>query len=150
MTPSDRAITESAAALLIGNELLSGKVEERNLAPLATTLRALGIRLERALVVADDRAIVARDVAALSASYDVVFTSGGVGPTHDDVTLEGVADGFGVATEIHPHRAGLGPCHYGAACTRDHLLMARVPVGAELRASPEVQWPTVVMRNVWV
>jgi molybdopterin-biosynthesis enzyme MoeA-like protein len=150
MTPSDRAITESAAALIIGNEVLSGKVEERNLAPLATTLRALGIRLERALIIGDDRARVAGEVRALSASHDVVFTSGGVGPTHDDVTLQAVADGFGVPIEIHPHLAGLVRSHYGAACTSDHLLMARVPVGAELRACPDVQWPTVVMRNVWV
>jgi molybdenum cofactor synthesis domain-containing protein len=150
MASSVRAITRNAAALLIGNELLSGKVEERNLAPLATSLRALGIRLERALIIGDDRAAVAREVRSLSAGHDVVFTSGGVGPTHDDVTLEGVADGFAVATEIHPHLAGLVKSHYGAACTPDHLLMARVPVGAQLRASPEVQWPTVVMRNVWV
>jgi molybdopterin-biosynthesis enzyme MoeA-like protein len=148
--PAERAITHTAAALLIGNELLSGKVEERNLAPLATSLRALGIRLERALIVGDDRAAVARDVRALSAAHDVVFTSGGVGPTHDDVTLEGVADGFGVGIEIHPHLAGLVQAHYGTACTSDHLLMARVPIGAELRASAEVAWPTVVMRNVWV
>ena len=148
--PAERAIIHTAAALLIGNELLSGKVEDRNLAPLATTLRALGIRLERALIVGDDRAAVARDVRALSTSHDVVFTSGGVGPTHDDVTLEGVADGFGVGIEIHPHLAGLVQAHYGTACTPDHLLMARVPIGAELRASSEVQWPTVVMRNVWV
>src|SRR4051794_2005901 len=107
MTPSDRAITESAAALIIGNEVLSGKVEERNLAPLATTLRALGIRLERALIIGDDRARVAGEVRAPSASHDVVFTSGGVGPTHDDVTLQAVADGFGVPIEIHPHLAGL-------------------------------------------
>jgi molybdopterin-biosynthesis enzyme MoeA-like protein len=147
---SDRAITRTAAALLIGNELLSGKVQEQNLAPLAALLRALGIRLERALVVGDDRAAVAHDVSALSAGHDVVFTSGGVGPTHDDVTLEAVAAGFGVPTEIHPRLAALVRAHYGVACTDDHLLMARVPAGAELRASPDVQWPTVVMGNVWV
>src|SRR5262245_40245715 len=150
MASSERAIIRNAAALLIGNELLSGKVEDRNLAPLATTLRALGIRLERALVVGDDREAVAQEVRALRAGHDVVFTSGGVGPTHDDVTLEAVANGFDVATEIHPHLAALVQSHYGASCTPAHLLMARVPSGAELRASPEVQWPTVVMRNVWV
>ncbi len=144
------ATTHTAAALLVGNELLSGKVKERNLAPLAATLRALGIRLERAAVVADERSAIAAEVRAMSARYDVVFTSGGVGPTHDDVTLEGVADGFGVATEIHPHLAALLKALYGERCTDDHLLMARVPVGSELRTSPEVKWPTVVMRNVWV
>jgi molybdenum cofactor synthesis domain-containing protein len=145
-----RAVTHTAAALLIGNEILSGKVEDENLAPLATTLRALGIRLNRALVLGDERATVAREVRALSAAHDVVFTSGGVGPTHDDITLEAVADGFGVATEIHPQLAALVKAHYGAACTADHLLMARAPVGAQLRSSREVLWPTIVMHNVWV
>jgi molybdenum cofactor synthesis domain-containing protein len=142
--------TETAALVLVGNELLSGKVQERNLEPLALTLRALGIRLERVVVVADDRAAIAAEVRAASAAHDVVFTSGGVGPTHDDVTLEGVADGFGVPLESHPTLVALVRALYGERCTEDHLLMARVPAGSELKASPEVKWPTVVMRNVWV
>lgn len=150
MQPSAQAITKTAAAVLVGNELLSGKVKECNLAPLAVTLRALGIRLERVVVVGDDRAAIAAEVRSASAAYDVVFTSGGVGPTHDDVTLEGVAEGFGVSTEIHPHLANLLRAVYGERCTEHHLLMARVPIGGELRTSPEVKWPTVVMRNVWV
>jgi molybdenum cofactor synthesis domain-containing protein len=150
MATPNRAIVSTAAALLVGNELLSGKVEEQNLAPLAVTLRALGIRLERAVVVGDDREAIAAEVRALSPHFDVVFTSGGVGPTHDDVTLEAVAQGFGVPVEIHPELAQLLRAHYGERCTRDHLLMARVPRGSELKASPDVQWPTVVTRNVWV
>ena len=150
MVHGAQAITKTAAALLVGNELLSGKVVDKNLAPLAATLRALGIRLSRAAVVGDDRRAIAGEVSAMSRDHDVVFTSGGVGPTHDDVTLEGVADGFGVGTEIHPHLADLLRAFYGERCTDDHLLMARVPVGSELRSSSEVRWPTVVMRNVWV
>lgn len=142
--------TETAALLLVGNELLSGKVQERNLEPLATTLRALGIRLERAVVIGDDRSLIADEVRAASARHHVVFTSGGVGPTHDDVTLEGVADGFGVPLEQHPHLVSLLRAVYGERCTAEHLLMARAPRGCELLSSPEVKWPTVVMRNVWV
>jgi molybdenum cofactor synthesis domain-containing protein len=145
-----QTITRTAAAVLVGNELLNGKVKECNLAPLAVTLRALGIRLERAVVVGDDRAAIAAEVRASSGRHDVVFTSGGVGPTHDDVTLEGVAEGFGVSVEIHPRLAELLRGVYGERCTENHLLMARVPVGSELKTSPEVKWPTVVMRNVWV
>jgi molybdenum cofactor synthesis domain-containing protein len=141
---------ETAALVLVGNELLSGKVQERNLEPLAGALRALGIRLERVVVVGDQRPAIADEVRAASARFDVVFTSGGVGPTHDDVTLEGVADGFGVPLEQHPRLVALLREVYGERCTEDHLLMARVPAGSELRASPEVKWPTVVMRNVWV
>jgi molybdenum cofactor synthesis domain-containing protein len=140
----------TAAAVLIGNELLSGKVAEQNLAPLASTLGALGIRLTRACVIGDDRGQIASVVNTLSTSHDVVFTSGGVGPTHDDVTVEAVAQGFGVGTLLDPHLCELLRSVYGAACTDDHLLMARVPVGSELRSSPEVRWPTVVMRNVWI
>lgn len=142
--------TETAALVLVGNELLSGKVQERNLEPLAATLRALGIRLMRVIVIADDREAIAEEVRAASARYDVVFTSGGVGPTHDDVTLEGVADGFGVALERHPLLVTLLRALYGERCTEEHLMMARVPAGAELLDNPEIKWPTVVMRNVWV
>jgi molybdenum cofactor synthesis domain-containing protein len=149
MAPTPQSAS-TAAFVLVGNELLSGKVQERNLEPLAATLRALGIRLERVVVVADERAAIAQEVRAASARYDVVFTSGGVGPTHDDVTLEGVADGFGVPVESHPHLVALLREVYGERCTEDHLLMARVPAGSELKSSPDVKWPTVVMRNVWV
>ncbi|HTV20431.1 MAG TPA: competence/damage-inducible protein A [Polyangiaceae bacterium] len=141
---------ETAALVLVGNELLSGKVQERNLEPLAATLRALGIKLARVVVVADDTAQIAAEVRAASAGYDVVFTSGGVGPTHDDVTLQGVADGFGVQLEPHPHLVALLRSLYGERCTDDHLLMARAPVGAELHSNAEIKWPVVVMRNVWV
>jgi molybdenum cofactor synthesis domain-containing protein len=148
--PRPANIVRTAALLIVGNELLSGKVQERNLEPLAVTLRALGILLERVVVVGDDRERIADEVRAASSRYDVVFTSGGVGPTHDDVTLEGVAAGFGVPLESHPRLTSLLEAVYGERCTADHLLMARVPAGSELKSSPDVKWPTVVMRNVWV
>lgn len=150
MAQSNKVSVATAAALLIGNELLSGKVAERNLAPLAATLRSLGVRLSSARVVGDDRAFIASSVRELSEAHDVVFTSGGVGPTHDDVTLEAVAEGFGVQTELHPHLCSLLRDVYGDACTDDHLRMARVPRGSRLLSSPEVKWPTVVMHNVWI
>ena len=98
-------VAETAAVLLVGNELLSGKVTEANLFELARTLRALGIRLERALVLPDELPILTREVRALSQSHDVVFTSGGVGPTHDDVTIEAVANA--ARTIGHHHQGGL-------------------------------------------
>ena len=81
----------TAAALIIGNELLSGKVEEANLALLARTLRGLGVELRRVVMVKDDVETIAREVRELAAAHDWLFTSGGVGPTHDDVTIEAVA-----------------------------------------------------------
>src|SRR5690606_35234655 len=86
-----REVVRTAAALVIGNELLSGKTQDENLGPLSKTLRSLGVRLCRAVVVEDDLETIAAEVLALHRAFDVVFTSGGVGPTHDDVTIDAVA-----------------------------------------------------------
>ncbi len=139
-----------AAALIIGNELLSGKIAEQNLLVLARTLRGLGVVLERVVMILDDRARIAEEVRALAASYDVVFTSGGVGPTHDDLTIDAVADAFGVAAVVYADLEAMIRGYYGAAVTEGHLLMARAPDGSRLVSIPEMPWPTVVKENVWV
>ncbi|MBN1608130.1 MAG: competence/damage-inducible protein A [Polyangiaceae bacterium] len=141
---------ESAAALLIGDELLSGKVGDQNLHALATTLRSLGIELCRASIVRDDVEVIAREVAELSRSHDVVFTSGGVGPTHDDVTMQAVAQAFGVATTLDPLTEHKLRDLFGTLCRDAHLRMATVPEGATLAVTAEGAWPTVIMRNVWI
>jgi molybdenum cofactor synthesis domain-containing protein len=140
----------TAAALLIGNELLSGKTQEQNLVELARLLRALGVRLERVSMLGDERKALAAEVRALSEGHDVVFTSGGVGPTHDDVTVEAVADAFGVECVTHPGLAQLLAQVYGERYGDSQERMALVPRGAELMGSSEVRWPTTVMRNVWM
>ena len=140
----------TAAALLIGNELLSGKVHEANLVNLARTLRTLGVKLERAVMVPDDMQVIAREVRALADGYDVVFTSGGVGPTHDDITIEAVALAFGVAAVVHPEFAALLQAVYKEKMTEGHLRMALVPEGAELVHNEETRWPTVLIKNVWI
>jgi molybdenum cofactor synthesis domain-containing protein len=140
----------TAAALIIGNELLSGKIAEANLLVLARVLRQLGVLLARAVLVLDDVEVIAREVRELSAAHDVVFTSGGIGPTHDDLTIEGVARAFGAGVVTAPGIEGLIRRHFGERTTEDHLLMARIPEGARLVSSASVPWPTVVMRNVWV
>jgi len=147
MTP--RTVS-TAAALVIGNELLSGKVLDANVHALARALRALGIRLARVVMLPDDIATLAEEVRALSANFDVVFSSGGVGPTHDDVTVEAIARAFGVEVVLDPTLSELLRGVYGERITDAHLLMARVPVGAELRGAPGVEWPTPVMHNVWI
>jgi molybdenum cofactor synthesis domain-containing protein len=143
-------IVRTAAALVIGNELLSGKIHEANLVELARTLRAVGVELRRAVMIPDDIEIVATEIRALSEDHDVVFTSGGVGPTHDDVTLDAVARAFGVPAEVHPDMERMLRNVYGDGTTEAHLRMALVPRGARLVSGPELRWPTVVMRNVWV
>jgi molybdenum cofactor synthesis domain-containing protein len=143
-------VAETAAVILVGNELLSGKVTEANLFELTRTLRALGIRTERASILPDDLAVLIAEITALSKSHDVVFTSGGVGPTHDDVTIEAVSRAFGSEPALDPTLAALIRRAYGERCTPDHLRMALVPKGAELAASPDGAWPVPVMGNVWM
>jgi molybdenum cofactor synthesis domain-containing protein len=140
----------TAAALVIGNELLSGKIEDRNVLVLARTLRALGIELRRVVVILDEIQEIAGEVRSLAASHDWLFTSGGVGPTHDDLTIEGVALAFGVPLVVSQEIDQLLRGHYGDRVTEGHLLMARVPEGARLVSSAAVRWPALVMRNVWM
>jgi len=140
----------TAAALLIGNELLSGKVHEANLVNLARTLRTLGVKLERAVMVPDDMQVIAREVRTLADGHDVLFTSGGVGPTHDDITMDAVALAFGVAAVVHPELVALLTGFYREKMTEGHLRMALAPEGAELVHHEETRWPTVLMKNVWI
>lgn len=146
----NQRVVRTAAALVIGNELLSGKVLDANVHALAGTLRALGVRLSRVVMLPDEIGVLAEELRELSSEFDVVFTSGGVGPTHDDVTVEAVARAFGVEVMLDPTLSELLRGVYGERLTDSHLLMARVPVGATLFGSPEVQWPTPVMKNVWI
>jgi molybdopterin-biosynthesis enzyme MoeA-like protein len=145
-----RPPTRTAAALVIGNEILSGKVRDENLRELAITLRRLGILLRRVVTVLDEIETIAEEVRLLATSHDYLFTSGGVGPTHDDVTFEAVAKAFGVALEPHPDMVAIIRKHYGDRTSEGHLRMALMPAGAVLKTNPAVPWPTTVMQNVWV
>lgn len=140
----------TAAALVIGNEILSGKIADTNTAYLAKGLFELGIDLRRVIVCPDDIAMIAEDLNALRAEHDVVFTSGGVGPTHDDVTIEGVAAAFGREVVRSTAVAKLIMRYYGERVTEAHLRMANMPEGAEMLRSSEAPWPTVVIDNVYV
>ena len=149
-SPSAPLVASTASMLIIGNEILTGKIQELNLIELARMLRALGIRLERALVVTDDIDLIAEELRVLKARSDVVFTSGGVGPTHDDVTIEGVARAFEVEVVSEPQLEDMIRKSYGGACTEAHLRMALVPKGARLVSARDVQWPTTLVGNVFV
>ena len=107
----------TAAVLVIGDEILSGKVEEANVPVLARALRQLGILLARVVVVMDDVETIAREVAQLSREHDWLFTSGGIGPTHDDVTIEAVARAFGVRVVSSPEMEAMLRAHYKDRCT---------------------------------
>ena len=140
----------TAGALIIGNEILSGKVEEANLNLLARELFDLGIELRRVVVCPDDVDGIAADIERLRGRFDYLITSGGVGPTHDDVTLKAVARAFGRPLVRSPELVGKIREMVGERCTEGHLRMADVPEGAELVSTPDVPWPSVVMENVYV
>jgi molybdenum cofactor synthesis domain-containing protein len=143
-------VVNSAAMLLIGNELLSGKVRDDNLHTLSNTLRALGIDLRTASFVKDDRPSIAREMLRLTDEHDVLFTSGGVGPTHDDVTVEALAAAFGVELVSAAELEAMLAREYGEALRDGYQRMTLVPRGAELLVSAEVKWPTIVFGKVWL
>jgi len=143
----------TAAILVIGNEILSGKVDEQNARYLIGELRRLGVSLRRIEVIPDVVEEIARSVRALAGAFDHVFTSGGVGPTHDDVTLQAVAEAFGVPMARDAELERQMREGWGARLHERDLRMADIPVGARLEygpAGPGRSWPVVVVRNVWV
>ena len=150
MSPAPRA-----AILLIGNELLSGKVEDENARFLTRELRELGVTLARVEIIPDVEAEVAESVRALSDRNDYVFTSGGVGPTHDDVTLAAVGAAFDMPIARNAELEALLRAGAGDALHERDLRMADIPVGARLEYGPPPAdgrrgWPVVVVRNVWI
>jgi len=140
----------TAAAIIIGNEILSGKIADQNLAVLARVLRRLGVVLTRAVTIPDELDTIVHEVKGAAGTHTWVFTSGGVGPTHDDLTIEGVATAFGASVVTSAELDAKIRAAYGERMKEAHLLMARIPEGARLIQSPEIPWPAVLMRNVWV
>ena len=141
---------DSAAILVIGNEILSGKVRDTNSPFLIEELRLLGYPVARVLVIPDQAETIARAVAGLSRQFKQVLTSGGVGPTLDDVTLEGIAAAFDLELVRNQRLEEIIARHYGEAMTPSHLKMAMVPDGTQLTWSDELPWPLIEVRNVMV
>ena len=141
---------KTAGIILVGNEILSGKVVDANASYLCRELRTLGVDVRRISVIPDEVDLIAAEVRRFSDDYDVVFTSGGVGPTHDDVTIEGVARAAGVPVVRHPALVALLETYYKGAVTEAALKMAEMPAGAELVADGSVRFPTILMGNVYV
>ena len=141
---------KTAGIILIGNEILSGKIIDANAAYLCRELRELGVEVGRILVIPDDVVCIAEEVAAFSRTFDFVFTSGGVGPTHDDVTIEGVARAMGVPVVRHPELVALLERYYRDTLTEAALRMAEIPKGAKLISDNGLRFPNVAMGNVYV
>ena len=143
--------TVTAALLIIGNEILSGRTRDANLPYIAEKLGVRGIRLAEARVVADNEAEIVAAVNALRARYDYLFTTGGIGPTHDDITAQCVAVAFGVAIERNAEAVALLESHYPPGQLNEaRLRMATIPVGATLIDNPVSRAPGFRLGNVLV
>ncbi|HUG35445.1 MAG TPA: competence/damage-inducible protein A, partial [Candidatus Limnocylindrales bacterium] len=143
-------MAKTAGIVLIGNELLSGKVVDANASYLCRELRALGVEVRKIAVVPDEVDLIANEVREFSRAYDVVFTSGGVGPTHDDVTIEGVARAIGVPVVRDPRLVALIERYAKGRVNAARLRMAEVPEGAALIHAENLMFPAVVARNVHI
>ncbi|WP_281981796.1 competence/damage-inducible protein A [Thalassorhabdomicrobium marinisediminis] len=139
--------------LVIGDEILSGRTRDANMHHLAGELTRAGIDLKEVRVVSDDAAAITAAVQALSAAYDTVFTSGGIGPTHDDITADCVAAAFGDSIDIRDDARALLQAHYdgtGRELNAARLRMARIPSTATLIDNPVSIAPGFTIRNVHV
>ena len=143
--------TVTAALVIIGNEVLSGRTKDANLAYLGENLNAVGVRLLEARVISDDAAAIVAAVNACRTAYDYVFTTGGIGPTHDDITTAAIAAAFNVAVVRSPAAETLLRSHYKSQdVTEARLKMADVPDGATLLENPVSKAPGYRIDNVYV
>ncbi len=141
---------ETAGLIVIGNEILSGKVADTNSAFLAQQLRSLGVSLRRISVVPDEIDVIAAEVRAMRPAVDVLFTSGGVGPTHDDVTIAGIAQGLGRAVIRHPALLRMLRDFFGTDVNDARLKLAEVVEGTELEYEGQRSFPTLRVENIYV
>ena len=140
----------TAAVLIIGDEVLSGRTQDTNLNTIARFLAALGIDLLEARTVGDRKSQIVEALNALRAGHDYVFTTGGIGPTHDDITADAVATAFGVALPEHPDAVEILQRRYGDDFNAARRRMARIPAGASLIANPVTDAPGFQLDNVFV
>ena len=143
----------TAAMLVIGDEILSGRTRDANMHHLACELTKVGIDLKEVRVVSDDARAITDAVKALSSAYSHVFTSGGIGPTHDDITAENVARAFGLGIGVREDARAILEVHYshsGQELNEARLRMARIPEGATLIDNPISAAPGFTLQNVHV
>jgi molybdenum cofactor synthesis domain-containing protein len=140
----------TCAMVVVGNEILSGKVQDSNSYFAARELRKLGVALKRITVVLDEIPSIADEVAHCAKTFDIVLTSGGVGPTHDDITIEAVATAFGRRVVIDPDLKRIVEQYFTGGINAAGLKMAEVPEGAVLNSAGDARFPTVQLENVYI
>lgn len=142
--------TTTAGIIVIGNEILSGKVTDENSPFMARGLREAGVELRRIATIPDEVDLIAEAIRSFRESYDIVFTSGGVGPTHDDVTMEGIASGLGRRVIVHPELEQGIRAYIKGEVNDAQLKMAEVPEGAVLLHDDDLGFPTVLVENIYI
>jgi molybdenum cofactor synthesis domain-containing protein len=143
----------TAALVVIGDEILSGRTQDKNVAQVALWLNQHGIRLAEVRIVPDDMGRIAETVNELRATHDYLFTTGGIGPTHDDITVDAIAEAFGVPVIVHSEGRKILEDYFRGrpgGLTEARLRMARVPQGAELIPNPSSGAPGIKIANVYV
>src|SRR5436190_5904636 len=141
----------SACVVIIGNEILSGRTQDANLAFLAQGLNEVGVRLREARVIPDDTETIVATINEARATFDYVFTTGGIGPTHDDITAPSIAQAFGVPLIVHPEARRILESHYPPGGLNEaRLRMAQLPEGAVLLPNPISRAPGFRIGNVFV
>jgi len=141
---------KTAGIIIIGNEILSGKVHDVNSYYLTSELRNLGVDVRRISVIPDETEVIGTEAVKFSERYDHVFTSGGVGPTHDDVTMAGIAKGFGVKLAVHPTIRDFLNARYQNNISNPVLKMAEIPEGAEVYLEKGMRFPIVSYKNIFI
>jgi len=140
-----------AALIIIGNEILSGRTQDKNLSYLANWLNEIGIQLSEVRVIRDEEKVIIDTVNHLRSEYDYVFTTGGIGPTHDDITSLSIARAFGVELEVNDKALAILKEYYkDGELTEARMKMTMIPVGAELVDNPVSKAPGFKMDNVFV
>jgi molybdenum cofactor synthesis domain-containing protein len=140
----------TAGILVIGDEILSGRTKDKNIGFIAEYLTNIGIDLKEVRVVSDDEPDIIAALDALRKRYTYVFTTGGIGPTHDDITADAVAKAFGVKIDHHPEVVARFQERFGADLNEARLRMARIPDGADLIQSATILAPGFKIDNVIV
>ncbi len=143
-------MSKTAGIIIIGNEVLSGKTQDINSYFLCTELRKLGVDVQRISVIPDEISLIGKEAVAFSRQWSVVFTTGGVGPTHDDVTMAGIAYGFQVKIIRHPDLERRLNERHGTHINKARLRMAEVPEGTELIGEGSLYAPVAKFRNIYI
>jgi molybdenum cofactor synthesis domain-containing protein len=143
-------MSKSAGIIVIGNEILSGKTRDENSPYLVRELRALGVDVRKISVIPDELDLISNEVLEFSNSYDYVFTTGGVGPTHDDLTMGGIAGAFGRRMYRDPDLEATLRYYYAQELVDGNLRMADIPEGARLVGGKGMWFPVVAVENVYI